>query len=156
MKEKHIRIRIEQCLALCTTRVIPASLVAGALDRESDDAVLAALAATESVPAATGNRELARIPMARVAEMEEGRRRDLRREAARMVFTDGPAPAAAETAPGGAPKEIIKEGLSEYFIYTIEGTETIADGWSKRMRAVRADAGDAVLILRARHQVRVD
>jgi len=32
-------------------------------------------------------------------------------------------------------KEIIKEGLSEYFIYTIEGTETIKNGWSKRMRS---------------------
>jgi hypothetical protein len=34
-----------------------------------------------------------------------------------------------------AEKQIIKEGLSEYFIYTIEGTETIANGWSKRMRS---------------------
>jgi hypothetical protein len=32
-----------------------------------------------------------------------------------------------------APKEIVKEGLSEYFIYTIEGTETVPQGWSKRM-----------------------
>ncbi|MHC4121666.1 MAG: hypothetical protein ACYSWO_29690 [Planctomycetota bacterium] len=31
------------------------------------------------------------------------------------------------------PKEIIKEGLSEYFLYTIEGTETIPNGWSKRL-----------------------
>src|SRR5687768_183535 len=31
------------------------------------------------------------------------------------------------------PKEIIKEGLSEYFIFTIEGTETIPNGWSKRL-----------------------
>jgi hypothetical protein len=30
-------------------------------------------------------------------------------------------------------KQIVKEGLSEYFIYTIEGTETIKNGWSKRM-----------------------
>jgi hypothetical protein len=39
---------------------------------------------------------------------------------------------------GGAPrkpKQIIKEGMSEYFIYTIEGTETIPNGWSKRMRS---------------------
>jgi len=34
-----------------------------------------------------------------------------------------------------AEKQIIKEGLSEYFIYTIEGTETIPNGWSKRMRS---------------------
>ena len=37
-----------------------------------------------------------------------------------------------------APKEIVKEGLSEYFIYTIEGTETIHNGWSKRMRSLEA------------------
>ncbi len=30
-------------------------------------------------------------------------------------------------------KEVIKEGLSEYFLYTIEGTETIANDWSKRL-----------------------
>jgi hypothetical protein len=31
------------------------------------------------------------------------------------------------------PKEIVKEGLSEYFLYTIEGRETIPNGWSKRL-----------------------
>ncbi len=35
------------------------------------------------------------------------------------------------------PKAIIKEGLSEYFIYTIEGTETIRHAWSKRMRLLQ-------------------
>ena len=30
-------------------------------------------------------------------------------------------------------KDIVKEGLSEYFLYTIEGTETIPNGWSKRL-----------------------
>jgi len=30
-------------------------------------------------------------------------------------------------------KEIKKEGLSEYFLYTIEGEETIPTGWSKRL-----------------------
>jgi hypothetical protein len=33
------------------------------------------------------------------------------------------------------PKEIKKEGLSEYFLYTIEGTETIPNGWSKRLQS---------------------
>ena len=33
------------------------------------------------------------------------------------------------------PKEIVKEGLSEYFLYTIEGTETIPTGWSKRLQS---------------------
>ena len=31
------------------------------------------------------------------------------------------------------PKEIKKEGLSEYFLYTIQGTETIPHGWAKRL-----------------------
>jgi hypothetical protein len=38
------------------------------------------------------------------------------------------------------PKEIVKEGLSEYFIYSIEGTETVRNGWSKRMRSFAAAA----------------
>ncbi|MHC5076400.1 MAG: DUF4139 domain-containing protein, partial [Planctomycetota bacterium] len=37
------------------------------------------------------------------------------------------------------PKEIRKEGLSEYFLYTIEGTETIQNGWSKRMISFDVD-----------------
>ncbi|MFH1423114.1 MAG: hypothetical protein ABIH42_10435, partial [Planctomycetota bacterium] len=37
------------------------------------------------------------------------------------------------------PKGIVKEGISEYFMFTVEGTETIPNGWSKRMRAVKAD-----------------
>lgn len=38
---------------------------------------------------------------------------------------------------GAVEKEIAKEGLSEYFIYSIEGTESIANGWSKRMRSLK-------------------
>jgi hypothetical protein len=37
------------------------------------------------------------------------------------------------------PKEVTKEGLSEYFLYTIEGTETIPNGWSKRLLSFNAD-----------------
>jgi hypothetical protein len=36
-------------------------------------------------------------------------------------------------------KEIIKEGLSEYFLYSIEGTETIPNGWSKRLLSFEVD-----------------
>ena len=31
------------------------------------------------------------------------------------------------------PKSIVKEGLSEYFLYTIEGKETIPNRWAKRL-----------------------
>ena len=36
-------------------------------------------------------------------------------------------------------KKIQKEGLSEYFLYTIEGTETIPNGWSKRLPSFEAE-----------------
>jgi len=46
---------------------------------------------------------------------------------------------AAKSAMRQAPKEIRKEGLSEYFLYTIEGTETINNGWGKRLISFTAD-----------------
>jgi len=79
--------------------------------------------------------QLAQIPIADVGKMDRDQRETFRFKAAKdalMVPANGPAAPAAEAA---APKEIIKEGLSEYFIYTIEGTETINNGWSKRMRS---------------------
>jgi len=36
-------------------------------------------------------------------------------------------------------KEIRKEGLSEYFLYTIEGTETVPDKWGKRLLSFEAE-----------------
>jgi hypothetical protein len=83
--------------------------------------------------------QLARIPISEVNKLEDGLRLQYRNEAARTVM------AAPAVAMGGAPrvpepsqpKEVIKEGLSEYFIYTIEGTETILNGWSKRMRSLK-------------------
>ena len=43
-------------------------------------------------------------------------------------------------APASKPPEIIKEGLSEYFMFSVEGRQTIPEGWSKRIVAVTADA----------------
>ena len=39
---------------------------------------------------------------------------------------------------GRAPARIVKEGLSEYFIFTIEGAQTVRNGWSQRMISFRA------------------
>ncbi|MBN1361166.1 MAG: DUF4139 domain-containing protein [Sedimentisphaerales bacterium] len=36
-------------------------------------------------------------------------------------------------------KEVRKEGLSEYFLYTIEGTETIPNEWGKRLLSFEAE-----------------
>ncbi len=38
-----------------------------------------------------------------------------------------------------APKQIIKEGISEYFMFTVQGSEDVPNAWSKRMRALDVD-----------------
>lgn len=56
------------------------------------------------------------------------------RKAKGMMFKEAISRAEmAMAAPAMAPKEIIKEGISEYFLYTIEGRETIKNQWSKRL-----------------------
>ena len=37
-----------------------------------------------------------------------------------------------------APPRVVKEGLSEYFIFTVEGRQTIRTGWSQRMISFRS------------------
>jgi hypothetical protein len=46
---------------------------------------------------------------------------------------------AADSAAPMKAKQVVKEGLSEYFLYTIEGTETIPNGWSKRLKSFDVD-----------------
>jgi hypothetical protein len=79
--------------------------------------------------------QLANISVPQVLEM---RKEDFAK-ARRGVLAKDLADSAGMAAPAesqSAPKSIVKEGLSEYFIYTIEGTETISNGWSKRMRSL--------------------
>ena len=45
----------------------------------------------------------------------------------------------AQDAPADGKKQIVKEGLSEYFMFAVQGSETIKNGWSKRMEAVKAN-----------------
>ncbi|HWN94812.1 MAG TPA: DUF4139 domain-containing protein [Methylomirabilota bacterium] len=69
----------------------------------------------------------------------------LRHEAA------GPVPAAKAMRAFGAmmeadklaenrPREIVREGVSEYFMYTVEGRDTIPNGWSKRLPSFKTPA----------------
>jgi len=51
-----------------------------------------------------------------------------------------PAPSSA----AAQPKQVVKEGLSEYFLYTIEGAETIPNGWSKRLLSF--ETGDVPVV----------
>ena len=89
--------------------------------------------------------------IAQLANVPMGEVKNLPSEKAQAAFAakwpcrvDGPrGDWRRDAAPAAAPakeKEIIKEGLSEYFIYTIEGTETIPNGWSKRMRSFEGNA----------------
>jgi hypothetical protein len=77
--------------------------------------------------------QLAGVPVEQLSEVSKDRREELKKADLRFRF--GNRVAGEKSAAANKPKEIIKEGLSEYFIYTIEGTETIPDGWSKRMRS---------------------
>lgn len=77
--------------------------------------------------------QLARIPVSQVSEMRDEDRSRAQVEVAKLAMGRGRGGAVPMSQPNE--KEIIKEGLSEYFIYTIEGTETIPNAWSKRMRS---------------------
>ncbi len=82
--------------------------------------------------------QLAQVPMQDVSRLNRQLGLDLKNEAAKYYF--GKDKSGGFGGGGGAmpaEKEIIKEGLSEYFIFTIEGTETVANGWSKRMRSLK-------------------
>ena len=86
--------------------------------------------------------ELARMPVGQVKQLGKAEFDEYRRRAARemMILPElAQGAAAAPAAPPARPKEIYKEGLSEYFIYTIEGRETVPDGWAKRLRSFDAD-----------------
>jgi hypothetical protein len=79
--------------------------------------------------------QLARIPVADVSKLAEESRSEMKRQVAKDAFNRPAAGAGAVASQPMDEKQIIKEGLSEYFIYSIEGTETIRNGWSKRMRS---------------------
>ncbi|HEX4415859.1 MAG TPA: DUF4139 domain-containing protein [Lacipirellulaceae bacterium] len=81
--------------------------------------------------------QLANVPMDAAKQMAGENRDKFRREVladslSRVAIGGGQANI---DAPVPAEKTIFKEGLSEYFIYSVEGTETIPNGWSKRMRS---------------------
>ena len=79
--------------------------------------------------------ELARRdePYGRPGPEARRNRERLGRAVKARVLTEALAEGIAFDAPSRQPKGIEKKGLSEYFLYTIEGTETIAHGWSKRL-----------------------
>lgn len=52
-----------------------------------------------------------------------------------------------------AAKKVVKKGLSEYFMFSVEGTETVKHGWSKRIAAVESKQAEFDILYRMRgHQ----
>jgi hypothetical protein len=97
--------------------------------------------------------QLAQVPMRDVDKLELGARLEFRQRAAKDALgRAGFGGGGAGMPQQAAPKEIIKEGLSEYFIYTIEGTETIPNGWSKRMRSLEGQTVPFAIQYRYRPQ----
>ncbi len=83
--------------------------------------------------------ELARLPASELERLDASKLQDLKKAAAKEVM-DAPAAMPESGAAAAGEKKIIKEGLSEYFIFAIDGTETIRNGWSKRMRSIDSQA----------------
>lgn len=83
----------------------------------------------------------------RIADLAQGRYRTFtpeQRDQAVKYFLDAEAKYRRMTQGGRkqeyeAAKGIAKEGLSEYFIFAIEGEETVQDRWSKRLESVFAE-----------------
>jgi hypothetical protein len=88
--------------------------------------------------------QLAHVSVDKVAELNDEMAKGLKKEALARSYAYAESKSRDLAAAAGEPalreKEIVKEGLSEYFIYTVEGTETIPNGWSKRMRSLQAAA----------------
>jgi hypothetical protein len=98
--------------------------------------------------------QLAQIPVNELDSLDKAKKQELNRRVTRGMMKEladeapAAAPAPATTTP--EPKQIIKEGLSEYFVFAIEGTETIQNGWSKRMRSI--EAGEVPLKIQYRYR----
>ena len=56
----------------------------------------------------------------------------------RLMYRAAMAMDAAMEQAAAKPSEIVKEGISEYFLYTVEGRDTVPNGWSKRLPSFRA------------------
>lgn len=80
--------------------------------------------------------------------LEARGRKEMKNEVARRSFAKA-MDCAEECAPSSA-KKIVKEGLSEYFMFSVQGRETVKNGWSKRMEAVRADGVKFDILYRMR------
>jgi len=92
--------------------------------------------------------DLARQAGRRLDDYGARGRNELRMKAARGAVAVAES-VAMDVAPS-TPKQIVKQGLSEYFIFTIEGTEILPNNSQKRLPSFRAD--DAPLNVQYRYR----
>ena len=70
-------------------------------------------------------------------DMPEETKAQARSELRRLVANGEAAAAGAAADPASRPKAVVKEGLSEYFLFTIEGREDISDKEPKRLVSMK-------------------
>jgi hypothetical protein len=89
--------------------------------------VVGVIRLVEEIAKLANEEKLKRVPPAAPAPMLAGKAMEARNALDEAVVM-------AEN----RPKEIVKEQMSEYFLYTVEGRDTIPNGWSKRMPSFQA------------------
>jgi len=95
--------------------------------------------------------QLARIPMNEIDRLGKDVAQKYKRDGLEgAIATGDEMRASGRKASAAHEKQIVKEGLSEYFIFAIEGTETIPNGWSKRLRSL--EAGDVPVKIQYRYR----
>lgn len=87
--------------------------------------------------------ELAGVAPTSVQKLDAKKLEALRHRAARRAITESEDMMFADESTAGAsvssrPKDVKKASLSEYYLFTIEGRETVPSGWSKRLRSFAA------------------
>ncbi len=78
--------------------------------------------------------DLAGVSPGAVQKMAEAEVKSLKHRAARRVMVDDLADASRVR----KPKDVSKESLSEYYLFSVQGRETVPNGWSKRLQSFRA------------------
>jgi hypothetical protein len=81
---------------------------------------------------------LAGVPVEKLSELQSSVRRFYQRDAMQKSIEKASRAADGDDDVALGKRVIVKEGVSEYFMFSVDGTETIRNGWSKRMEAVKA------------------
>jgi len=82
--------------------------------------------------------DLAGVSVAQVDDLADEAAKDFKIKAARRVMESDSLARRPTATSVRRPKAVKKESLSEYYLFTVEGSETVPSGWSKRLRSFEA------------------